>query len=129
MLGIDIQEQSLTGGQSPFYLLPALGSDEMMRGYYNGRYRDRNFIAGQTELRYRLSDRIGIVGFLGTGEVAHSSFSVSTLNLITAEVCVTFLIPKKALASARIMASAKKRRANPGKVAFILGWGRRFETL
>ena len=80
VLGIDIQEQSLTGGQSPFYLLPSLGSDEMMRGYYNGRYRDRNFIAGQTELRYRITDRIGIVGFLGTGEVAHSSFSLNSLK-------------------------------------------------
>ena len=80
VLGIDIQEQSLTGGQSPFYLLPSLGSDEMMRGYYNGRYRDRNFIAGQAELRYRITDRIGIVGFLGTGEVAHSSFSINSLK-------------------------------------------------
>jgi len=80
VLGLDIQEQSLTGGSSPFYLLPALGSDEMMRGYYSGRYRDRNFIAGQTELRYRLSDRIGIVGFMGTGEVAHNSFSINTLK-------------------------------------------------
>ena len=80
VLGLDIQEQSLTGGLSPFYLLPALGSDEMMRGYYNGRYRDRNFIAGQTELRYRINDRIGIVGFAGTGEVAHNMFSISTLK-------------------------------------------------
>ncbi len=80
VLGLDIQEQSLTGNQSPFYLLPALGSDEMMRGYYNGRYRDRNFIAGQTELRYRISDRIGIVGFLGTGEVFHSTFSFPQLK-------------------------------------------------
>lgn len=80
VLGLDVQEQSLTGSRSPFYLLPALGSDEMMRGYYNGRYRDRNFIAGQTELRYRLSDRIGIVGFIGTGEVAHDMFSIHTLK-------------------------------------------------
>lgn len=80
ILGLNIQEQSLTGGQSPFYLLPALGSDEMMRGYYNGRYRDRNFIAGQTELRYRLNDRIGIVGFAGTGEVAHGAFSLNALK-------------------------------------------------
>lgn len=80
ILGLDIQEQSLTGGQSPFYLLPTLGSDEMMRGYYSGRYRDRNFIAGQTELRYRIAERIGIIGFLGTGEVARSSFSINTLK-------------------------------------------------
>jgi hypothetical protein len=80
VLGLDIQEQSLTGGQSPFYLLPALGSDELMRGYYNGRYRDRNFLAGQAELRYRLNDRFGIVGFVGTGEVAHNSFTFPALK-------------------------------------------------
>jgi hypothetical protein len=80
VLGLDVQEQSLTGGLSPFYLLPSLGSDEMMRGYYNGRYRDRNFIAGQAELRYRINDRLGIVGFLGTGEVTHNMFSISTLK-------------------------------------------------
>ncbi|SDE45650.1 Surface antigen [Mucilaginibacter pineti] len=80
VLGIDIQEQSLTGSQSPFFLLPALGSDEMMRGYYNGRYRDRNMLAGQTELRYRLSNRIGLAGFIGTGEVFHNSFSFAELK-------------------------------------------------
>ena len=80
VLGLDIQEQNLTGGQSPFYLLPALGSDEMMRGYYNGRYRDRNLIASQAELRYRLNDRFGLVGFLGTGEVAHNSFTIPQLK-------------------------------------------------
>jgi hypothetical protein len=80
VLAFDVQEQSLTGGSSPFYLLPALGSDEMMRGYYNGRYRDRNFIAAQTELRYRINTRWGLVGFLGTGEVFHSSFSLAQLK-------------------------------------------------
>jgi hypothetical protein len=79
VLGLDIQEQSLIGGRSPFYLLPALGSDEMMRGYYTGRYRDRNYIAGQTELRYRINDRFGMVAFLGTGEVAHNGFTAHTL--------------------------------------------------
>ena len=80
VLGLDVQEQSLVGGQSPFYLLPALGSDEMMRGYYNGRFRDRNFLAGQTELRYRVSKRFGIVGFAATGEVFHSVFDVHDLK-------------------------------------------------
>lgn len=80
ILGVDIQEQSLIGGRSPFYLLPELGSDELMRGYYGGRYRDRNFIAGQTELRYRVNDRFGIVGFLGTGEVFHSGFNFPGLK-------------------------------------------------
>ncbi|NCD70511.1 BamA/TamA family outer membrane protein [Mucilaginibacter agri] len=80
VLGLDIQDQNLTGSRSPFYLMPALGSDEMMRGYYNGRYRDRNLIAGQTELRYRLSDRIGVVGFVGTGTVYNKSLSFDDLK-------------------------------------------------
>lgn len=80
VLGFDVQDQNLTGSQSPFYLLPALGSDEMMRGYYNGRYRDRNFIAGQAELRYRLSDRWGLDAFTGTGTVFNKSFSFSDLK-------------------------------------------------
>jgi hypothetical protein len=80
VIGLDVQEQSLVGGLSPFYLLPALGSDEMMRGYYNGRYRDRNFIAGQTELRYRIDPRFGLVGFVGTGEVFHETFTFAQLK-------------------------------------------------
>jgi hypothetical protein len=80
VLGFDIQSQNWTGNQSPFYLLPALGSDEMMRGYYNGRFRDRNLIAGQTELRYRMSERFGIVGFIGTGEVFNKEFSTNQLK-------------------------------------------------
>ncbi|MEO6151320.1 MAG: polymerase, partial [Mucilaginibacter sp.] len=80
VLGFNVQEQSLVGKKSPFYLLPALGNDEIMRGYYNGRFRDRNLIAGQGELRYRISNRLGIVGFLGWGEVFDKDFSFSKLK-------------------------------------------------
>jgi len=79
MLGFDVQEQSLLGGQSPFYLLPAMGSDEMMRGYYTGRFRDRNYLAGQTELRYRITDRWGVASFVATGEVFHTNFTTRNL--------------------------------------------------
>ncbi|MES2485921.1 MAG: polymerase [Bacteroidota bacterium] len=80
VLGIDIQEQSLTGGRSPFYLLPLMGNDEVMRGYYEGRFRDRNLLAGQAELRYRLSERIGLAAFAGGGEVFQSTFKLSALK-------------------------------------------------
>lgn len=80
VLGLDVKEQSLIGGLSPFYLLPQLGNDALMRGYYTGRYRDRNLLAAQMELRYRVSDRFGLDGFLGTGEVAHNAFSASQLK-------------------------------------------------
>lgn len=80
VLGLNAQEQSLTGARSPFYLLPQMGNDEIMRGYYEGRYRDRNLIAAQAELRYRLTERFGVVGFVGAGEVFHSSFTLPTLK-------------------------------------------------
>ncbi|RZA04024.1 MAG: polymerase [Sphingobacteriaceae bacterium] len=80
VLGFNIQEQSLVGGRSPFYLLPMMGNDEMMRGYYGGRYRDRNFIAGQTELRYRINERFGLAGFVGTGQVFNSTFKFNALK-------------------------------------------------
>lgn len=80
VLAFNLKEQSLIGGRSPFYLLPQLGNDALMRGYYTGRYRDRNLLAGQGELRYRITDRFGIVGFLGWGEVAHDAFSIAALK-------------------------------------------------
>lgn len=61
--------QDLESHHYPFYLLPQLGNDEMMRGYYAGRYRDRNLLAIQSELRYRLNNRFGAVAFIGTGTV------------------------------------------------------------
>jgi len=80
VLAYDLYDNSLLGNQTPFYLLPAMGSDSRMRGYYNGRYRDKNYAAGQAELRYRFTDRFGIVGFGGTGTVWHGDFSAGLLK-------------------------------------------------
>jgi hypothetical protein len=61
---------SLVSGDTPFYLYPALGGDNIMRGYYEGRYRDRFYAAVQGELRARLTRRWGVVGWVGLGDVA-----------------------------------------------------------
>ena len=55
------------GKQTPFYAMRDLGGDMTMRGYYLGRYKDKNYFATQAELRYRFHPRFGIMGFLGTG--------------------------------------------------------------
>lgn len=55
------------GTQTPFYAMRDLGGDMTMRGYYLGRYKDKNYFATQAELRYRFHPRFGIMGFLGTG--------------------------------------------------------------
>jgi outer membrane protein assembly factor BamA len=68
---------TLQSNSQSFYLMPQLGNDEMMRGYYSGRYRDQNLSAAQLEIRYRFMERLGIVAFGGVGKV----FSNQHLNL------------------------------------------------
>jgi len=126
VLGLDIQEQSLTGGLSPFYLLPALGNDELMRGYYNGRYRDRNLVAGQTELRYRLGDRIAIVGFIGTGEVAHDMFSINTLKPNYGGGVRYFFDTEKGLSIRTDYGIGEKVAGEPRQSGFYIGLGQTF---
>ncbi len=72
--------QFITGSNTPFYLLQTLGNDQLMRGYYGGRFRDKYIIALQSELRYRLSDRVAVVGFGGSGTVYNSGFSFNDLK-------------------------------------------------
>ena len=61
-----------TVGNPPFNMLSLLGGESLMRGYYLGRYRDRNLLAGQIEyriLQFSFSKRIGASVFLATGQV------------------------------------------------------------
>lgn len=67
-------------GKVPFYLYPQLGNDEVMRGYYQGRYRDRTLFASQAELRYRFVNRFAVVAFAGAGTVYSSKFLFSGLK-------------------------------------------------
>ena len=59
-------------GNPPFRQMAILGGPEMMRGYYEGRYRDRNMVGLQVEYRILpLIWKLGVVAFLGFGDVAH----------------------------------------------------------
>lgn len=60
----------LRRGEPPFYDLGRLGGSEIMRGYYEGRYRDRQYYALQAEYRAPLFWRVGAVGFVSLGGVA-----------------------------------------------------------
>lgn len=57
----------------PFDLLPQLGGESLLRGYYAGRYRDRALLAFQLEVRRHLWWRIGVVAFAGAGQVANDT--------------------------------------------------------
>lgn len=53
---------------TPFFMYRELGGDTSMRGYYLGRYRDNNYTAIQSEVRYRPIPRLGaaIFGSMGS---------------------------------------------------------------
>jgi len=61
----------LRDGAPPFYDLGRLGGAEIMRGYYEGRYRERQLYAVQAEYRAPLFWRFGGVVFASLGGVAH----------------------------------------------------------
>jgi hypothetical protein len=126
VLGINIKEQSLSGSRSPFYLLPQLGNDAIMRGYYNGRYRDRNLLAGQTELRYRISPRFGIAGFVGTGEVFRSEFSFSGLKPDYGAGVRYFFDVDKGLSIRLDYAVGQKSGGEPRQTGFYIALGQSF---
>ena len=73
-LGIQLNYQTLQGSNSPFYLMPQLGNDQIMRGYYSGRYRNDNLLAAQAELRYRFIPRLGMAAFGGAGSVYSNNY-------------------------------------------------------
>lgn len=59
----------MTAGEVPFQEYSLLGGREIMRGYYEGRFRDANAAQFQAELRQHLVGRFGFAVFIATGEV------------------------------------------------------------
>lgn len=59
-----------TTGSPPFDLLPLVGGDQLMRGYFQGRFRDKHLVVLQAEYRLPVFWRIGVVGFGSVGQVA-----------------------------------------------------------
>ncbi len=58
------------GDDVPWAMLAVVAEDTgRMRGYYEGRYRDRNIMEAQVELRQRLPRRFGVVAFAGAANV------------------------------------------------------------
>ena len=75
-----------TWGDPSFETMTLLGGKMMMRGHYEGRFRDLTYYAAQAEYRLPIGrknwidtrekipfkERWGLVGFFGVGDVAHS---------------------------------------------------------
>ena len=74
-------------GDVPFNQLALMGGESMMRGYYYGRYRDRNQMAAQVEYRFlpiplRFTDRVGAALFAGGGTVFDEFSGLGASNFV-----------------------------------------------
>ena len=68
-------------GQVPFRELALLGGGRTMRGFYEGRFRDRQLLAIQSEYRHQLFSRVGFVVFGSLGQVGNQGINPD-LNLL-----------------------------------------------
>jgi len=67
-------------GDAPFRLMGLMGSNDIMRGYYRGRFRDNTYLAGQAEYRFPIGWRIRGATFAGLGRVAQNLEALSWQN-------------------------------------------------
>lgn len=65
----------------PYMMLSELGGSELMRGHFEGRYRDKHIIAAQVEYRFPIYWRFIGAAFAGLGDVADEFNSFQTKNL------------------------------------------------
>lgn len=89
--------------QTPFYEQAFLGGDKFVRGYYYGRYRDKNLSTLQLEFRMPLFWRFGLACFSG---ISNLYPSISKMNLshskVNAGLGLRFLVDKKDKTNLRI---------------------------
>ena len=81
-------------------MLSLMGGESLMRGYYLGRYRDKNLIAGQLEYRilpFNFSKRWGASAFMAAGQVYDENETFQFKNLLpTGGLGLRFLVfPEK----------------------------------
>jgi len=60
---------SINKGDVPYRQMGTMGNEMIMRGYYNGHFRDHHFVAAQAEFRKTIWGPLGAVVFGGVGNV------------------------------------------------------------
>jgi outer membrane protein assembly factor BamA len=82
VLALQAYSFSNMGKAVPLRSLATLGGMSSMRGFYDGRYRDRQQLVFQAELRHSFNKRFGAVAFGNFGDVGHNitDFSIQDLK-------------------------------------------------
>lgn len=110
-------------GDVPFNMLALLGGTKRMRGFYEGRFRDKTNAIFQTELRADVYWRFGAVAFLSIGNVAHrtDAFQISNTRY-TYGGGLRFLLDPEKKVNIRLDAGF----GSNGESAFYLTFGEAF---
>jgi hypothetical protein len=120
VLAMQLFGQSMNG-EVPFNQLALMGGERLMRGYYLGRYRDKNLVAGQVEYRwlpFPFSKRFGGAAFFSLGTVAPTISALSLRELLPAGGAgIRFLLFKSKDIFTRIDVAFTKE--GPGYYFFI----------
>lgn len=83
-------------GEVPFHRLGMLGGEYLMRGYYNGRFRDNYLISLQAEYRRHIYKRLGMILFSDFGQVANQIENLEfSKTRFTVGLGIRFSIDKK----------------------------------
>jgi hypothetical protein len=80
VVGVQVKMREMSGSP-PFYRLASLGGIGMMRGLYEGRFRDKTMAAAQIEYRVPVWKRLGAAVFGGLGEVAEKPADFTAANV------------------------------------------------
>lgn len=76
-------------GTVPFNQLALMGGENIMRGCYLGRFRDKNLVATQLEYRmlplpFKFTKRWGLSGFIAAGTIADKAINLNINKTIVA---------------------------------------------
>jgi hypothetical protein len=94
--------QSSVLNTPPFYDYSLMGGDKLVRGYYFGRYRDKNLSSLQFEYRTNLLWKFGLATFGGVSSVYPGLTSVAKITIRpNFGVGLRFLVDKKENTSLR----------------------------
>ena len=82
--GTVIASAPSSGGRVPFFLMPTLGGQSLLRGYDSDRFRDRNLVALNLESRWAVFSHLDAALFADMGEVAPELSALSRSDMQTA---------------------------------------------
>lgn len=73
IIAAELHTQLNAGNEVPWSQYAQVGTNDRMRGYYRGRYRDRNIVEGQLEFRQHLWKRFGMVWWVGAANAFYDT--------------------------------------------------------